>query len=192
MRSASTRPWTSPSRTPARMPSRSASVRSSSDVLPAPGALIRLTTVTPCRSKSSRLAPAIVLFASSASPTILTLVLCIRTAACRAREPDVLRQASFPSRPTPRRPSPRPPRRQWGSARAESRRPPGALDRGCPRDAVLDRSRSHRLELEQVPVHRRRLLVDHVDEPDNAHSFEGDGERAWYANRHASSFTSFS
>ena len=39
------------------------------DVLPAPGALIRLTTVTPARSKSARLAAAIVVLASSASST---------------------------------------------------------------------------------------------------------------------------
>ena len=57
----------------------SASTRSSSAVLPAPGALIRLTTVTPARSKSARLARAIVLLASSASSTTLTLTLCMAT-----------------------------------------------------------------------------------------------------------------
>ena len=53
-------------------------VRSSSVVLPAPGALMKFTTVTPLRSKSSRFARAIVLFASSASSTTLTFVRCIR------------------------------------------------------------------------------------------------------------------
>ena len=42
-----------------------------------PGALMRFTTVTPARSKSSRLARAIVLLASSASSTTLTFVRCI-------------------------------------------------------------------------------------------------------------------
>src|SRR5947209_20054494 len=50
---------------------------SSSDVLPAPGALMRLSTDTSWRSKSSRFARAIVLLASSASSTILTFVLCM-------------------------------------------------------------------------------------------------------------------
>src|SRR5579871_441268 len=68
----------SPSSTPIRSPGgRAASAHSSSDVLPAPGALIRLTTVTSWRSKSSRLARAIVLLASSASSTIFTFVLCM-------------------------------------------------------------------------------------------------------------------
>ncbi len=58
-------------------PRRSASTRSSSVVLPAPGALMKFTTRTPARSKSSRLARAIVLLASSASSTTLTLVRCI-------------------------------------------------------------------------------------------------------------------
>src|SRR5947209_6566 len=51
---------------------------SSSEVLPAPGALMRLSTDTSWRSKSSRFARAIVLLASSASSTILTFVLCMR------------------------------------------------------------------------------------------------------------------
>ena len=45
---------------------------------PRPGALMRLTTRTPARSKSSRLARAIVLLASSASSTTLTLMRCMR------------------------------------------------------------------------------------------------------------------
>src|SRR4051794_19163793 len=75
-RSASRLPCTSPSSTPARTPSRSPSAASSSDVLPAPGALMRFTTATPARSKSSRLARAIVLLASSASSTTLTFTRC--------------------------------------------------------------------------------------------------------------------
>src|SRR4051812_10917289 len=72
-------PSTSPSSTPTRAtPSSPRTTRSSSAVLPAPGALIRLTTLTPVRSKSARLARAIVLFASSASSTTLTLVRCTR------------------------------------------------------------------------------------------------------------------
>ena len=46
-------PGTSPSRTPARRPFRLPSAASSSDVFPAPGALIRLTTLIEARSKSS-------------------------------------------------------------------------------------------------------------------------------------------
>ena len=42
------------------LPSRSPRTRSSSEVLPAPGALMKLTTATPARSKSSRLSRAIV------------------------------------------------------------------------------------------------------------------------------------
>ena len=57
---------------------RPSSARSSSVVLPAPGALIRLTTVTPARSKSARLARAIVLLASRTSSTTLTFVRCMR------------------------------------------------------------------------------------------------------------------
>ncbi len=76
-RSASSEPWTSPSSTPARTPPSPPSTRSSSAVLPAPGAPIRFATVTPWRSKSSRLARAIVLLASSASSTILTRTRCI-------------------------------------------------------------------------------------------------------------------
>ena len=56
---------------------RPSSALSSSVVLPAPGALMRLTTVTFERSKSLRFAQAIVLFASSASSTTLTLVRCM-------------------------------------------------------------------------------------------------------------------
>ena len=58
-RSASKLPATSPSSTPTRRPSSASpsSARSSSVVLPAPGALMRLTTVTCSRSKSLRLAP---------------------------------------------------------------------------------------------------------------------------------------
>ena len=55
----------------------SARMRSRIVVLPAPGALMTLTTVTPLRSKSSRLARAIVLLASSASSTTRTLTRCI-------------------------------------------------------------------------------------------------------------------
>src|SRR4051794_32878520 len=58
-RSASALPCTSPSSTPARTPSRPASARSSTEVLPAPGALMRLTTATPAASKSARFAAAI-------------------------------------------------------------------------------------------------------------------------------------
>ena len=92
-RSASRLPCTSPSSTPARTPSRPwwPSARSSSVVLPAPGALIRFTTVTPWRSKSSRLARAIVLLASSASSTTLTFTRCTvpprRSIRLRVRSP---------------------------------------------------------------------------------------------------------
>ena len=55
-RSASIEPCTSPSSTPTRTPGRSAMVRSSSEVFPAPGALMKFTTFTPARSKSARLA----------------------------------------------------------------------------------------------------------------------------------------
>ena len=47
-RSASIEPCTSPSSTPTRTPRSSATTRSSSVVLPAPGALMKLTTLTPC------------------------------------------------------------------------------------------------------------------------------------------------
>ena len=74
-RSASRLPWTSPSSTPGRTsPSPARKTASSSEVLPAPGALIRFTTDTDSRSKSARLACAIVVFASSASSATLTLV----------------------------------------------------------------------------------------------------------------------
>src|SRR5262249_50348548 len=62
--------------TPARTPSSEPSAASSSEVLPAPGALIRFTTATPARSKSARFARAIVLLASSASSTTRIRTLC--------------------------------------------------------------------------------------------------------------------
>src|SRR3954451_10375190 len=72
-------PSTSPSSTPTRAtPSSPCTTRSSRDVLPAPGALIRFTTLTPVRSKSARLPRGMLLFASSASSTTLTLVRCTR------------------------------------------------------------------------------------------------------------------
>ena len=46
------------------------------NLMSAPGALMRLTTFTPARSKSARLAWAIVVLASSASSTTLTRVRC--------------------------------------------------------------------------------------------------------------------
>ena len=50
---------------------------SSNVVLPAPGADIRFTTATDSRSKSARLAWAIVVFASRASSATFTLVRCM-------------------------------------------------------------------------------------------------------------------
>src|SRR5215203_5289497 len=77
-RSASRLPRTSPSSTPTRTsPVPPSSARSSSVVLPAPGALIRLMTVTPAASKSARLASAIVWLASSAPSATRTVVWCI-------------------------------------------------------------------------------------------------------------------
>ena len=60
----------------ARGPARARARAASS--CPRPGALIRFTTVTPARSKSSRLARAIVLLASSASSTTRTFTRCMR------------------------------------------------------------------------------------------------------------------
>src|SRR5919206_85731 len=77
-RSASACPCTSPSSTPTRTPGSSATVRSRIDVLPAPGALIRLTANTPARSRSARLTAAIVSLASRTPSTTVTFVLCIR------------------------------------------------------------------------------------------------------------------
>ena len=50
------RSLTSPSSTPTRTPGSSATLRSSRVVFPAPGALMKFSTVTPARSKSARLA----------------------------------------------------------------------------------------------------------------------------------------
>ena len=91
IRSASMLPWTSPSSTPgADALELRRAPRSSSVVLPAPGALIRLTTATRARSKSSRLACAIVWLASSASSATLTLVRCIAPPRLRSSDLDRL------------------------------------------------------------------------------------------------------
>ena len=104
-RSASNEPWTSPSSTPTRTaPRPSISTRSSSAVLPAPGALIRLTTRTPARSKSARLARAIVSFASSTSVATLTLLRC--TSPPPHPPPPRSSPPSAPRRSAPPRPRP--------------------------------------------------------------------------------------
>src|SRR5215218_4831741 len=77
-RSASALPCTSPSSTPTRTPGSAPTVRSRSAVLPAPGALIRLTATTPARSRSARLTAAIVSLASRTPSTTLIFVLCMR------------------------------------------------------------------------------------------------------------------
>src|SRR4051812_6007300 len=115
-RSASIEPCTSPSRTPTRTPSiPSANRASSSVVLPAPGELMRLITVTPWASKSARFARAIVLLASSASSTTLTFTRCMRPPVARRRSTPL--PARCRTRPRPR------PRRSPGSGR-RARRPP--------------------------------------------------------------------
>ena len=145
-RSASIEPCTSPSSTPTRIcPSGSPIARSSSVVLPAPGALIRLRTVTPWRSKSSRLARAIVLFASSASSTTLTLVRCMRPPVPRLR----CSRSRAPRRPTPRRS----PSRSPGSGRPGSTATTRARSRGT---AAAARSRPARAPRPRRRCHARR------------------------------------